>query len=125
MKPGLSRTALGRVGEDEAARHLTGLGYRIVARNVRYHRFGELDIVAEEKGCLIFVEVKTRTGNGYGTAAEAVTPAKQRQLTRLAQLYLSGKGGEGRHCRFDVVTVEPAAGGGWICTLIRDAFAAG
>ena len=119
----MSRTALGRLGEDEAARHLAGLGYRIIARNVRF-RFGELDIVAEEKGCLVFVEVKTRTGHEYGTAAEAITPTKQRQLTRLAEVYLSGMGGDGRSCRFDVVTVAPAAGEGWTCTLIRNAFGA-
>ncbi|HYF95594.1 MAG TPA: YraN family protein [Symbiobacteriaceae bacterium] len=120
----MSRTALGRLGEEEAARHLAGLGYRIVARNVRF-RFGELDMIAEENGCLVFVEVKTRTGTGYGTAAEAITPLKQRQLLRLAEVYLSGRGWEGRTCRFDVVTVEPAPNDGWTCTLIRNAFGAG
>lgn len=124
MKQSQSRTALGRAGEEAAVRRLSELGYRIVARNVRF-RFGEIDIVAEELGCLVFVEVKTRTGSAYGTAAEAVTPAKQRKLARLAAAYLSGAGGGERPCRFDVVTVEPRTGPGWQCTVIRDAFGAG
>lgn len=117
-----SRTAVGRAGEEAAARFLAARGYRIVARNVRF-RAGEIDMVAEEGGSLVFVEVKTRTGLGFGTAAEAVTPRKQQQLVRLAGLYLAGVGAS-RNCRFDVVTVEPAAGAGWSCTLIQDAFSA-
>ncbi|MDF2630782.1 MAG: hypothetical protein K0R39_4613 [Symbiobacteriaceae bacterium] len=123
MKERQSRTALGRAGEEAAARHLLGLGYRIIARNLRF-RFGELDIVAEEDGCLVFVEVKTRTGVGYGTAAEAVTPAKQRQLIRLAGAYLATVGGGECPCRFDVVTVEPGPDGAWQCHVITDAFGA-
>lgn len=123
MKERQSRTAVGRAGEEAAARHLTELGYRIIARNHRY-RFGELDIVAEEQGWLVFVEVKTRTGAGYGSAAEAVTPAKQRQLVRLAAAYLASAGGEGRPCRFDVVTVEPGPDGTWLCQVIPNAFGA-
>lgn len=112
---------MGRAGEEAAVLYLAGLGYRIIARNVRF-RTGEIDLVAEDGACLVFVEVKTRTGTGFGTAAEAVTPAKQRQLVRLAALYLSARGGDSRPCRFDVVTVEPGNGGGWACTLIRNAF---
>jgi putative endonuclease len=117
-----SRTALGREGEDAAARHLTALGYRILARNVRF-RVGEIDLVAEEAGSLVFIEVKTRTGEQFGTAADAVTPQKQRQLVRLAELYLAGLGRE-RACRFDVVTVTADSGGAWCCTLYRNAFSA-
>lgn len=123
MKQNRSRTAVGRAGEEAAARHLEGLGYRIVARNLRF-RVGELDLVAEENGVVVFVEVKTRTGNSFGTAVEAVTKAKQIQLTRLASIYLAGTGSEGRSCRFDVVAVEPGAAGNWTCTVIRDAFGA-
>lgn len=118
-----SRTAVGRAGEEAAALFLGGVGYQILARNVRF-RAGEIDLVAVEGDWLVFVEVKTRTGSGFGTAAEAVTPQKQRQLVMLAEIYLSGRPEANRPCRFDVVTVEPAAGGGWACHLIRDAFAA-
>lgn len=118
-----SGSALGREGEEAALQHLAGLGYRILRRNVRFRRMGEIDAVAEEGGCLVFVEVKTRTGDGFGTAAEAITRRKQQQLVRLAQVFLAGLGGD-RPCRFDVVAVERASDGGWVCSVIRDAFAA-
>jgi putative endonuclease len=82
---------------------------------------GEIDLVAQEADCLVFVEVKTRTGDHFGTAAEAVTPQKQRQLVRLAGLYLAGTGRECT-CRFDVVAEAAEPGGGWRCTLYRSAF---
>lgn len=117
-----SPTAVGRVGEEVAARFLEDQGYRILRRNLRF-RSGEIDLVAEENGILVFVEVKTRSGSSHGTAAEAVTPRKQAQLIRLASLYLARIGAD-RPCRFDVVTVEPAGDSGWQCALIRDAFGA-
>lgn len=119
---GRDRVKVGRAGEQAAAAHLSSLGYRILARNVRF-RAGEIDLVAREAGYLVFVEVKTRTGHGFGTPAEGVTPAKQRQLVRLAGLYLAGLGGEAPPCRFDVVAVEPE-GEGWRCTVFQGAFGA-
>ena len=107
-----------------AARFLVERGYRIVARNVRF-RTGEIDLVADEGGCLVFVEVKTRSGPAFGTAAEGVTRQKQHQLVRLATLYLAGLGGDSRTCRFDVVAVERGQDGGWVCSLIQNAFSAG
>lgn len=115
-----STTAVGRAGEEAACRFLASQGYRILHRNLRF-RAGELDVVAEEGGTLVFVEVKTRSGSSHGTAAEAVTPRKQAQLVRLACIYLARQGEE-RPCRFDVVTVAPAPEGGWRCELIRNAF---
>jgi putative endonuclease len=116
-------TAIGRAGEEAAALYLAAHGYRVRERNVRF-RSGEIDMVAEEAGVLVFIEVKTRTGPGFGTAAEAVTARKQQQLVRLAGLYLAIRGGADQACRFDVVTVAPAPDGTWSCTLIPDAFCA-
>jgi len=118
-----SNSAVGRAGEEAAAVFLAGQGYQILARNVRF-RGGEIDLVAEKTGVLVFVEVKTRASLGFGTAAEAVTPQKQRQLIRLAAQYLAASGRPERPCRFDVVTVEAAQTGGWSCHLIQDAFQA-
>jgi putative endonuclease len=118
-----SNKELGRIGELAAADYLEGLGYRIVARNVRY-RFGELDLVAEEGQVLVFVEVKTRRGERFGSAVEAITPAKQRQLVKLASLYLAAGRHTNRSCRFDIVTVVPNGAGGWQCRLWRNAFSA-
>jgi len=117
----VDRHQVGREGEGAAAAFLVSRGYRILERNVRF-RIGEIDLVAEESGYLVFVEVKTRKGTGYGTAAEAVTPQKQRRLVRLAGLYLAHRGGAVPPCRFDVVTVELSPTGEWVYQVIQGAF---
>ncbi len=101
------RQEVGRQGELLAARHLAALGYRIVARNFRC-RAGEIDLVAVQGGDLVFVEVRTRRSRRFGTALESVTPAKQRQVARVALHFLSRLGDRGwpGGLRFDVVTVE-------------------
>ncbi|KZB80346.1 YraN family protein [Amycolatopsis regifaucium] len=80
---GASRAELGRWGEDLAVRHLEKAGYVVLSRNWRC-RDGELDLVATDKKRLVFCEVKTRTGLGFGTPAEAVTPDKADRIRRLA-----------------------------------------
>lgn len=110
----------GREGEAEAARFLRAQGLTILHSNWRC-RLGELDIVAADGPCLVFVEVKTRSGSEFGTAAEAVDVRKQRRLQRLAAAYLNQSGEWERPCRFDVVAVTPA-GSGWQSEWIRDAF---
>jgi len=114
---------VGEAGEQAAAAFLTSLGYRIVARNVRF-RSGEIDLIARDGSVLVFVEVKTRRGRRFGTPGEAVTPQKQRKLIRLASLYLARLGGEPPPCRFDVVEVEPGPDGRYRCEVIRGAFMA-
>ena len=68
-------------------------------------KLGEDLAVAESGGVLVFVEVKARADDEFGTAAEAVTPWKQRRLTRMAKEYLSREQATGRPCRFDVVAI--------------------
>jgi len=114
---------VGLEGENAAAAYLTSLGYRVIERNVRF-RAGEIDLVAEDGGVLVFVEVKTRRGRGFGAPAEAVTAEKRRRLVRLASLYLARRGGQVPPCRFDVVSVEPGPGGRYRCEVIRGAFGA-
>jgi len=114
---------VGLEGENAAAAYLTSLGYRVIERNVRF-RAGEIDLVAEDGGVLVFVEVKTRRGRGFGAPAEAVTAEKRRRLVRLASLYLARRGGPVPPCRFDVVSVEPGPGGRYRCEVIRGAFGA-
>lgn len=118
------RHALGARGEDAAAKALRRAGYRIRERN--YHtRWGEVDIVAEQRGVLAFVEVKTRTDDRHGDPAEAVTHRKQQRLHRAARLYVQEHHLEDRLCRFDVVSVlwPPAARRPNI-TIVPDAFSA-
>ena len=84
---GGDRTALGLWGEEQAAGYLESRGYAILHR--RYHcREGELDLVAEGKGYLCFVEVKLRKDHHLAQAREFVTPAKQRKVRIAAQYYL-------------------------------------
>lgn len=103
----LTRTELGALGEQFAVDYLTGLGLEVIARNWRC-RYGELDIVAAEhaSGTAVFVEVKTRTGNGYGGLAEAVPARKVRRLRRLAAIWLAGQPQRWSSIRIDVVGVQ-------------------
>jgi putative endonuclease len=98
------RGELGRRGEALACARLTAAGLRIVARNWRCPT-GEIDVVTEAPGLLVFCEVKTRRGVGYGTPAAAVDAAKQAQLRRLAGAYLRTTPHRPSRVRFDVVTV--------------------
>lgn len=95
---------LGKEAEDLAARFLSrSHGYRILERNYRCP-YGEVDIIAEDKGVLAFVEVKSRTSLRYGHPAEAVHGAKRQRILRAASHYLQKRGLEGKvPVRFDVV----------------------
>ena len=95
---------LGRQGEAAAARYLKRLGYKVVARGDRSIG-GELDLVAVDGRTIVFVEVKTRRSGEPGRPAEAVDRAKQRRLSRAAQVYLKRRGLLDYPARFDVVAV--------------------
>ncbi|WP_443208584.1 YraN family protein [Rhodococcus rhodochrous] len=110
---GTNRTShnrdLGALGEDLAADYLESTGMVVLARNWR-SRYGELDLIAQDGAAVVFVEVKTRTGTGYGTPAEAVTPAKAERIRRLAGQWLSEQTRRWSHIRVAVVTVLLARG---------------
>ncbi len=92
-------------------------GLRIVARNWRC-RHGEIDLVAEEGGTLVFAEVRLRRDAGFGGAAESVTAAKRVRLLAAARLYLAGR--PQADCRFDVLLLDALAPSH--IRWIRDAF---
>lgn len=95
----------GNEGEQVAAKFLKRQGMRIIARQHR-SRLGEIDVIALDAGCVVFVEVKSRRSHVAGRPEESVTPAKQKQLTRLALNYLKHRGWLGnKSSRFDVVSV--------------------
>ena len=77
---------IGKLGEDIATKFLREKGWKILQRNYKA-RYGEIDIVAQDKEILVFVEVKTRIGNAYGTPEESVTPRKLREVVETAQYY--------------------------------------
>lgn len=100
------RKATGRLGEELAASALMNNGYQIIVRNWRC-RTGEIDIVAEQDGKLIFIEVRTRKTSGrFGTAKESIDYRKQKQVRDTAQVYLHQHHQHARAIRFDVITVE-------------------
>lgn len=119
-RPGGSRGA-GYDWERAAEKALGAQGYRILARNFRT-RSGEIDFVAEDNGILCFIEVKGRSGEGFGPPAEAVTAEKQRRIFRAAELYLRSKRGRRPVCRFDVVAILEKEAEEPKIEILRDAF---
>jgi putative endonuclease len=107
----MTRIELGAMGEALAIDHLTRLGFRIVDRNWRC-RYGELDVIAADEATrtVVFVEVKTRTGDGYGGLPYAVTPRKVGRLRRLAGLWLAGQDARWAAVRIDVIGVRARPG---------------
>lgn len=118
----MTRKELGAIGEAAAVKLLVRSGYKIRHRNFRCP-LGELDLVAEHRGVVVFIEVKTRTTAEFGAPFEAVSPLKQRRLVRLATYYLKGRRMLERPCRFDAVSVVVSPSGRLAAVeLIKDAF---
>ena len=98
------RQSLGELGENLACEELRRRGYAILERRYRT-RYGEIDIVARHGDVLVFVEVKARMGDAFGTGAEAVTGYKQRRVRQMAADFLVRRRLRDRPCRFDVVSI--------------------
>lgn len=103
----MNRVETGKVGERLATQYLVRLGFKILEQNWRC-RSGEVDLIGEDQDELVFVEVRTRTGQtgAFGTAEESVDLRKQRQVRRVAMVYLTMKQWHDRAIRFDLVTVR-------------------
>jgi len=108
--------AEGARAEDLCAALLRSAGLVLVERNWRC-RHGEIDLIAEERGMLVFAEVRMRSGPGFGGAGESVTAAKRQRLLAAARLYLARRAET--LCRFDVFLVDGATTN---VQWIRDAF---
>ena len=100
----MSTKKIGKLGEDLAVSYLENKGYRVLERNYSI-RAGEVDIIALDSGVLVFVEVKARSGLGFGAPFEAVTYKKQQQIAKAALFYLSEHDLHNHEARFDVVSV--------------------
>jgi len=116
------RQRAGDAAEAQACARLEAAGCRILGRNVRY-REGEIDIVADDGGTLVFVAVRMRRSDRFGGADGSVDVFKRRRLLLAAQHFLRlhyGGGARTPPCRFDVITAEDDGIRDWI----RDAFGA-
>ncbi|MFA5180345.1 MAG: YraN family protein [Syntrophales bacterium] len=114
------RISTGRLGEEIAAEYLAGVGYEILERNFRCP-LGEIDIVARDRETLVFVEVRSRRTDNYGSPLESVGFAKQKKISIVAEYYLNRHGLLPAKARFDVVAVKLLPLGPEV-ELIQDAF---
>lgn len=102
---GENRRKIGTQYERKAGEYLKEQGYEVLEYNYRC-RMGEIDIIAIDGGCLVFCEVKYRSGPKNGHPAEAVDYRKQRVISKCALYYLTTHGLTDAECRFDVVSIE-------------------
>ncbi len=123
MQPTQHNQTAGKLGEELAAEALRTMGYAILARRYRT-RYGEIDIVAQDEDTLVFVEVKARRNNRFGSAAESVTGWKQRRIAAMALDYLGWVNRLDAPCRFDVVAIDGLGTTQTTVKVIKHAFVA-
>jgi putative endonuclease len=117
----LLRQQLGETGENLAVSALLARGYAILDRRYRT-KHGEIDIVCEHTGVIVFVEVRARASAEFGLAAGSVTDRKKRKVTAMAVEYLARHRLTNRPCRFDVVAIDDALGPAPAITIYPNAF---
>ena len=117
------RQITGQHGEEVACKELQRRGHTILARRYRT-RFGEIDIVSENAGTIVFTEVKARRTNRYGLAAEQIPVWKQRRIAAMALDYLAYTRRLNDRCRFDVVAIDGAGTTNERVNVIESAFLA-
>lgn len=114
---------LGQQAEDAACHYLTRNGLKLITRNYKCRR-GEIDLVMQHDDSIVFVEVRYRHNNHFGSGAESVVSRKQEKIILTALHYLqSHKESAGSSCRFDVIAVQPGTDKNHI-QWIQDAFQA-
>ncbi|MBN1849028.1 MAG: YraN family protein [Deltaproteobacteria bacterium] len=100
-----ARIDLGKLGEELALKKIRQLGYQCITRNFRCP-LGEIDLIAKDGDCLVFLEIKTRNGRPIAYSKEAIDSRKKRQISKVALTYMKA-----HHCfdmrsRFDVVAIS-------------------
>lgn len=117
----MSRKVLGDEGEKLAARYLEGAGWTILDRNFRLgHK--EIDLVAWRAGVVSFVEVKTRSGTGFGHPLDAITPKKRGEIRRVAEAWIQRFGRPGFDYRFDAIAIQVSPNGSSTIEHVEDAW---
>ncbi len=121
--PARGRRGVGERGEEHALAALREAGYVLLDRNF-YTRQGELDLVLEKAGAVVFVEVKARRTASLGPPEISVTPTKQLRIAAAARVWLAARGRQGAAMRFHVVCVDLASDGtARAVRILEDAFA--
>jgi len=116
-----ARQQLGKTGEDLAVRALTSRGYAILARRYRTRR-GEIDIICDDGGTIVFVEVRAKGTADCGSASESITMRKMRKVAACAVDYVARHRLSTRPCRFDVVAIDRALDAEPVVTIYANAF---
>jgi putative endonuclease len=101
----MTRKTTGQTGEELAQAFLKQKGYRVLQTNYRCAR-GEIDIIASQRDCLVFVEVRTKSNLEYGTPEESITPTKMRHMGNCALNYLQNLKSQPKAWRIDLIAVE-------------------
>jgi putative endonuclease len=117
----LEKIKSGKSGEDLAVACLSKEGYKIIERNYRT-KLGEIDIIADCKGCVCFVEVRAKNSLAFGSPEDTIIKKKQHQITKAALVYIKRHKLEDHSCRFDVVCVEEVGSIRPKIRLIKNAF---
>ena len=113
---------IGEVSEARAAQYLQKAGCKIIEKNFSA-KVGEIDLIIRDGEFLVFLEVRYRQCENYGSGAETVTLTKQRKIIRTAQAYLQRKKVDvSVPCRFDIISITKDAMGEWVINWIKDAF---
>lgn len=105
----MNRNSLGKWGEEKAKRYLLGLDYQLLAANWR-NRLGEIDLIMLDHDLVIFVEVRTKSSNLFGSGYESVNSKKLQQLRKMAAAFLQYKQWSNVPVRFDVISIDKKAG---------------
>ncbi len=115
------RLQFGHEGESAAIAFLKKKGYRVLEKNFR-SKVGEIDIIAEQAGVVVFIEVKARSNHEFGHPFDALTPIKQKKIIQTAQSFLARKRIAEKPMRFDVVALTSDPHGSWEVELLENAF---
>ena len=114
------RLDLGKLGEELALKRIKRLGYKCIIQNYCCP-LGEVDLIAKDGDCLVFIEIKTRRGKSFGYAKEAINARKRRQLSKVALAYMKANNCCDVKSRFDVVAITLSHGKEEI-EVIKNAF---
>ena len=117
-----NKRSFGTDGENIASNFLSKNNYKIIKRNFRAGKIGEIDIIAQEDEFLCFIEVKTRRNSLFGSPSEAVDKRKQANIIRLANIYISIYKIKNMNIRFDIIEIFFLSDDEYKINLIKNAF---